>query len=194
MKTWPRLTSRITLLSALSQSAVSDILVTGRRGPEHASFSSGELSGLMHTDGVTVRAVQAEVSELTEDTRTARLLQEAAKAGDSYGSNGDGRTVTFRFGLTPQKLEGTDQVEAVAFAARDGNDQERVEASLVIRAIGYRGHPLDGVPFDEARGTAMNEAGGVVDVDSGESVTGHYCTGWIKRGATGMIGTNKTIR
>jgi len=68
---------------------------------------------------------------------------------------------------------------------------EEIEAGLVIRAIGFRGRPVDGLPFDDQTGVIPNIAGSVCDPETGESMAGVYCSGWIKRGANGIIGTNK---
>jgi ferredoxin--NADP+ reductase len=118
--------------------------------------------------------------------RLARLLEPAV----DRESDGDDRTVTFRYGLVPVTVNGHDKVESVSFRRADGSIEE-IEAGLVVRAIGYRGRPVDGLPFDEQAGTVPHVAGSVCDPASGESLQGLYCSGWIKRGATGVIGTNK---
>src|SRR5262249_12534379 len=75
--------------------------------------------------------------------------------------------------------------------AQPTDDHETIAAGLVFRAIGYRGVPLPGVPFDEQRGVIPNEAGRVTDPESGAVLPGEYVVGWIKRGPTGVVGTNK---
>ncbi len=75
--------------------------------------------------------------------------------------------------------------------ARPTGDEELIEAGLVFRSIGYRGTPIPGVPFDERAGTIHNEDGRVTDPQTGEPVPGVYVAGWIKRGPSGVIGTNK---
>jgi len=174
-------------LEALRHSTIADVVVTGRRGPEFAAYSSGELVGLDRA-GIAMRAKPDEVRGLSgSGDRSARVLAAAAATPDP----GPTRTVTLRFGLTPESIEGSDRVEAVTFRRADGTT-EVIEASLVVRAIGYRGRRVPGLPFDELAGTFSHRAGRVVDPTTGEPVPGIYCSGWIKRGATGTIGTNKT--
>ena len=98
--------------------------------------------------------------------------------------------IALRYGLVPEAIEGEGSVERVVFRDAEGN-AETVETTLVVKAIGYRGREVPGMPFDESSGTLPHSAGRVVDPDSGDSLIGLYCSGWIKRGATGMIGTNK---
>jgi ferredoxin--NADP+ reductase len=174
-------------LEQLGKSSIGEVVVTARRGPEHAAYSSGELSGLLHTDGLAVLAVREEVEHLvgSSDRAAAMVLEAADRKPD-----GRERSVTLRFGLIPESLEGTVRVEGVMFRRPDGT-RESMQATLVIRAIGYRGRVLDGLPFDGVTATVVNEAGRVIDPDTGDAVLGNYCTGWFKRGATGMIGTNK---
>ncbi|MCF8601985.1 hypothetical protein L5I01_01635 [Gordonia sp. HY442] len=81
-------------------------------------------------------------------------------------------------------------VRAVRPAAPDGTIDE-VSTGLVLRSIGYRGRPLGGLPFDQARGTVANDGGRVIDPDSDTTVVGRHVTGWIKRGPSGVIGTNR---
>jgi ferredoxin--NADP+ reductase len=78
-----------------------------------------------------------------------------------------------------------------AIRARDTGKREELECGLVLRSIGYAGVPLEGLPFDERRAVVANEGGRVIDPPSGERIPGHYVVGWIKRGPSGVIGTNK---
>jgi ferredoxin--NADP+ reductase len=110
--------------------------------------------------------------------------------------------IVLRFCCSPLEIRGTERVESVLVArnelaerdgrvvARDSGEREEIAAGLVLRSIGYRGEPLEGVPFDEERGLIPNEAGRIT-APSGEKVPGLYAVGWIKRGPTGVIGTNK---
>jgi ferredoxin--NADP+ reductase len=101
-------------------------------------------------------------------------------------------------------IEGTDRVEALLVernelvAAEDGTLKarptgvtERIETGLVLRAVGYVGRPLPGVPFDDRRSTVLNEGGRVLDAETSRPIPGVYAAGWIKRGPSGVIGTNK---
>ncbi len=111
-------------------------------------------------------------------------------------------TVRFRFLLSPLALHGRERVEAIELVRnrleeRDGrqaavptDERETIECGLVFRSVGYRGVGVPGLPFDERRGTIRNDGGRVVG-DEGEPLPGVYCAGWIKRGPTGVIGTNK---
>ncbi len=173
-------------LEALGKSSLSEVAVTARRGPEHAAYTTGELSDLFHTDGVAVRVAPDEVSHLADEaSRRAQLLSGAVD------ESADGtREVVFRYGLTPVSINGQGRVESITFESADGTE-ETIAASLVVRAIGYRGVPVDEVPFDEYTGTLPHVSGRVTDPETGEAIQGLYCSGWIKRGATGIIGTNK---
>ncbi len=174
-------------IDALRESSVEEVVVTARRGPEFAAYTTGEMIGLHHVDGVRVAVVEDEVASAVRDVpRVAKVLGPALEAAGA----GEERSVTFRFGLTPTKINGNGAVQSVTFQHADGSLEE-IEAGLVVRAIGYRGQEVEGLPFDEQAGVIPNVAGSVCDPETGESVAGIYCSGWIKRGATGIIGTNK---
>lgn len=174
-------------IEALRVSAIEEVVVTARRGPEFAAYTTGEMIGLHHVDGINISVAGDEVAAAVRDNaRVAQLLQPAIDARP----DGSARSIAFRFGLTPAKMSGDDAVESVEFNRIDGGTEE-IDAGLVIRAIGYRGKPVEGLPFDDQSGVIPNIAGSVHDPVTGESVAGMYCSGWIKRGATGIIGTNK---
>lgn len=174
-------------LEALRASAVREVVVTARRGPEFAAYTAGELSGLAHTPGVAIRARAEEVETIVRgDDRAARILAEASTRSPARGE----RTVIFRYGMRPESINGQGRVQSVSFRHPD-DTLETIETSLVIRAIGYRGSPVDGLPFDDQSGTLPHYSGSVYEPVTGETLPGIYCTGWIKRGATGMIGTNR---
>jgi ferredoxin--NADP+ reductase len=130
--------------------------------------------------------------------RNAEVLADYARRSPS----GKGKRIALRFLASPVEILGDGRVEAVtvvrnelvrdeggAVRAKATGEAEVIEAGLVLRAIGYTGTPLPGVPFDPARGLIPHEAGRVVG-DAGP-VRGAYVTGWIKRGPSGVIGTNK---
>jgi ferredoxin/flavodoxin---NADP+ reductase len=139
-------------------------------------------------------------------SRTPRASNNASTGGNSDG-DGDGgarRRIVLRFLLSPLELRGDEQngVQEVVFArneliegasgrlrANDTGDRETIDAGLVMRAIGYRGLPLPGVPFDERSATIANEQGRVIGAHG--PLAGEYTVGWIKRGPSGVIGTNK---
>src|SRR5262249_10416338 len=138
---------------------------------------------------------------LEHDTN-ARRNMEVLREFASREPSGKPVTVRFLFFRSPVALQGADKVESIELArnrleeqdgrlvavAMDGH--EKLECGLVFRSVGYRGVPLTELPFDDRRGTIRNEGGRVVAGD-GAHVDGVYCAGWIKRGPTGIIGTNK---
>jgi ferredoxin--NADP+ reductase len=137
---------------------------------------------------------------------TARQNVEILRDYSRRAPVGRRRQLRLRFLLSPVELIADEQgrVGAVAMVhnelvpepdgtlrARPTDERETIAAGLVFRAIGYRGVPLPGVPFDERRGVIPNEGGRVTDPGSGAVLPGEYVVGWIKRGPTGVIGTNK---
>ncbi len=174
-------------IDALRDSSVEEVVVTARRGPQFAAYTTGEMMGLQLVEGVTVSVLGEEVADaVASSSRLARLLLPAV----DREAAADARAVTFRFGMVPESINGHERVESVTFRRADGTVEE-IEAGLVVRAIGYRGRAVAGLPFDDQAGTIPHVAGSVCDPASGESLQGLYCSGWIKRGATGVIGTNK---
>jgi ferredoxin/flavodoxin---NADP+ reductase len=200
-------------LAALRASRVEEVVVLGRRGPAQAAFTSAELRELGRLEGVDVRVDPAEV-ELDpvsarwlaeEGTFTARknvaLLREFAARPPSAGAR---RRIVLRFLRSPVRIRGSERVEAVdiqrnrivraddgTLRARPVDEQvETVECGLVLRSVGYRAVPLPEVPFDERYFVLPNRRGRVLAGD-GEPLTGVYAVGWIKRGPTGILGTNK---
>ena len=185
----------------------------GRRGPAQAAFTSAELRELGRLDGVDMRVDPAEI-ELDpvssawlaeEGTFTARknveLLREFAAASRAATRRGGS---TLRFLRSPVEIRGDGRVEAVdvrrneivrgddgALRARPAGDEvETIECGLVLRSVGYQAVPLPDVPFDERHFVLPNGEGRVLAPD-GEPLPGVYAVGWIKRGPTGILGTNK---
>jgi ferredoxin/flavodoxin---NADP+ reductase len=200
-------------LEVLEQSRISEILVVGRRGPAQASFTNPELLELGELSDADVIVEQAELER-------ALAVPDAKAQGDaisrrnleilrSYAARrpaGHRKRIVLRFLLSPVALiaDGRGRVGAVEFVrnelrpdnegtlrARASSERETIPAGLVFSAIGYRGIPLPGVPFDERGGVIPNVDGRVVDPASGAARGGEYVVGWIKRGPTGVIGTNK---
>jgi len=197
-------------LAQLRESRIREVVVVGRRGPTEAAFSVPELLGLADTPGVDI---VARPGELAIDKATlarigdpassmpwykVRLLEELGTATP----NAD-RRIVLRFLASPTEIVGDGWVEGVRLGLnrlveRDGTvvaeptgDAEELACGLVLRAVGYRGQPLEGLPFDDARGVIPNLAGRVMASGTGEPVPGVYVAGWIKRGPSGVIGTNK---
>jgi ferredoxin--NADP+ reductase len=200
-------------LQALQESAVKEIIVLGRRGPAQAAFTNPELRELAELADADVVVDPAEV-EL--DPHSREWLQSDAADATSrrnvetlvrYGQlkpTGKPKRVVLRFLASPVEIVGGDRVEGVviernelvlgeggALRARPTGQTETIEAGLVMRSIGYVGSPLAGVPFDERRSTIKNDRGRVIDPDTGAPMPGVYAAGWIKRGPSGVIGTNK---
>ncbi|MFI6313916.1 FAD-dependent oxidoreductase [Nocardia fusca] len=173
-------------LAALSESAVEEVIVLGRRGPDHAACTTPELLALGSLSGVDV-LVDGPVTAGPEAPMKLRILAEYARRRPTPGN----KRIVLRFGATPVGVEGSERVEALGVRGTTTGTAESIGCGLVIRAAGYRGLPITGLPFDEHTATVTNIAGRVTDPGSGEPVPGQYVAGWIKRGATGVIGTNR---
>jgi ferredoxin--NADP+ reductase len=196
-------------LHALEHSAIREVLVAGRRGPAQAAFTNPELLELGELAGVDVIVDPHELERAlaVPDTAMGKIAEGNVRILREYAerpARGESRRIVLRFLLSPVELlpDERGRVGGVRFArnalvpgpggrlAAEGTGElETVPAGLVMRAIGYRGTPLPGVPFDERRGVIPGERGRV----SGPTgpAPGEYAVGWIKRGPTGVIGTNK---
>jgi ferredoxin--NADP+ reductase len=161
----------------LSGSRVREVVVLGRRGPAEAAFTMPELVGLAGIEDLDV-VVDTGGLELGDDTPQLRLLAELAARPRVAGL----RTLVLRFRTTPARILGDGHVTGVE-VVRDGMI-EVIECGLVLRAIGYHGEPVADLPYDPASGTVPN--------DRGRVRPGVYVAGWVKRGPTGFIGTNKS--
>jgi len=200
-------------LEALATSDVRDVVVIGRRGPAEAKWSTKELRDLGELADADVIVDPADL-EISDESRAAiandmvarRNLEVMAELA-ARPPRGARRRVHLRFLLSPVAIEpdsSGDRVGAVMLernrlvARPDGSLSasgtgvtERLEAQLVFRSVGYRGEPMPGLPFDERWGVVPNDHGRVLTERDGEPVPGWYVAGWIKRGPTGVIGTNK---
>ena len=200
-------------LEALRESNIEEVVVLGRRGPAQAAFTSSELRDLGQLDGVDLRVAPEDaeldaVSErwLVEDgTFTARKNVELLREFAAGPSKPDARRrIVLRFLRSPVEIRGDGRVEAIDVGRNeitvsdDGSlrpravddSVETIECGLVLRSVGYRAVPLPDVPFDERSYVLPNDRGRVHAPD-GEPVPGVYAVGWIKRGPTGILGTNK---
>ena len=186
-------------VDALSTSGIEEVVVIGRRGPEHAAFTSAELLALINHPDINVVVDPVELSSLSDDElddRTAASFAARSKADllrrAAEGPNGGPKRLVLRFGLTPAAVVGDDQVEGLTVSRTGAADQtETIPTGLVLRATGYRTVPIVGVPFDEGAGRFAHQDGRITDPDSGDVVPRTYVVGWAKRGATGVIGTNR---
>jgi ferredoxin--NADP+ reductase len=173
----------------------------GRRGPAEAAFTNPELRelGELSRADVIVDAGDLEAIDIPQDT-TRRRNVEILRDYASRSPSGRSHRVVLRFLRSPVEILGDAQgrVRGVRVAVNrlvDGRpvatgEEEVIECGLVLRAIGYRGEPLPGLPFDQRRGLVANADGRVVGEDGSPRI-GEYVAGWIKRGPSGVIGTNK---
>jgi len=198
-------------IELLRESNVEEIVVLGRRGPAQAAFTNPELRELADLELADVivdpadvqldpaSAASLESADGTVKRNVETLTQYAAKT-----PSGKPRRVVLRFLCSPVRIEGGERVEAIvverneleqsadgSLRARPTGQLERLETGLVLRSIGYVGTPLPGVPFDDRRMTVLNADGRVLDPETREPLPGVYAAGWIKRGPSGVIGTNK---
>lgn len=199
-------------LEQLKNSRVRDIYMLGRRGPVQAAFTNPELKelGELHDARVVVQPDDLELDPFSnqvilsgEDRNAERNLQTLLR----YSQNGDenkSRRIHMRFLVSPTQVLGSDAVEAIEvvhnelYQASDGSLRPRptdvtetLPAGLVFRSIGYKGVAIPNVPFDDRAGIIPNAEGRVLDPDKTQTLVGEYVVGWIKRGPTGIIGTNK---
>jgi ferredoxin--NADP+ reductase len=197
-------------IEGLADCRIREIVVLGRRGPVQAAFTNPELRelGEMVDADIHVDPAQLELDQVSreflesEADITARKNFEILTSFAAKPPQGKPRRIVLRFLASPIEIQGDGKVERVVVGAnelhrdetgairpRDTGERETIEAGLVLRSIGYKGVPLGGIPFDERRGVIPNEAGRIVD--GGAQLEGQYAVGWIKRGPSGVIGTNK---
>ncbi|MCX6411367.1 MAG: FAD-dependent oxidoreductase [Actinobacteria bacterium] len=197
-------------IEQFSKSTISDVVIAGRRGPLQAAYTNPELLelGELQIADVIIDPAEAALDALSQtdfaeaskpDQRNVETVLEYAQRSRTTKP----RTVTLRYLLSPLELRGDGRVEEIVMVRNrlersdDGSiravatDQtETIPCGLVLRSVGYRGLPVEGVPFDEKRCVIPHAEGRALDA-TGKPVPGVYCTGWIKRGPSGVIGTNK---
>ena len=182
-----------TALAALRGSAVEEVVVVGRRGPQFSAFTLPELMGLVSDPDLDVVVAQTDLELAAAsdvDGMAARKLRILAEhTGPPRPRR---RRVTFRYGLTPHAVLGTDRAGGMEFRRTGTDDAVQLDAGLVLTSIGYHGRPVPHLPFDDAAGVVPNKGGRVLDPTTGAVVPRTYVAGWIKRGPTGFIGTNKS--
>ena len=196
-------------IAAIGSSKLKEIVMLGRRGPAQAAFTTPELQELGELAGadIFVDPAELELDDVSEaslaDNTNARRNIEMLREFAGRSPSGKPRALRLRFLVSPVAILGDERVEAIeveqnrlvpdgrgTLRAEPTGERETIPCGLVFRSVGYRGVALPEVPFDEDRGTIRNEGGRVVNED-GEVVPGVYAAGWIKRGPTGVIGTNK---
>lgn len=193
------------VLQSLSRKSITDVHVLGRRGPAYTSFTTKELREMGQIDDVDVivdpadleldPSSQAAIAQNKIAARNMVVFQDWAARSPSGAS----KRVSFHFWTRPTMIIGSDRVTGVEVERTmidssgyvvGAGGRHTLDADLVVRSVGYRGLPLQGVPFDESTGRVPHAEGRVIR-DGGFSPD-EYVTGWIKRGPTGVIGTNKS--
>ena len=183
------------------------MLIVGRRGPLQAPFTTLELRELGHLEGlgdVDVVVDPADFADISDEDleaagKTVRNNIKVLRGYAEQSPKGAKRRIVFRFRTSPIEIKGEGKVESIVLGrnelaaddngrvvAKDTGEREEVPAQLVVRAVGYRGVPTPGLPFDEKSGTIPHTAGRV------DGSRNEYVVGWIKRGPTGVIGSNKS--
>ena len=201
-------------LKALQRSRLKEVYMLGRRGPAQAAFTNPEVKELGELAGADIRVLEDEIAldplssvdvEQSDDRKLHKKLEILRElAGRSPA--GKPRTLTILFLVSPVELVGNEAGQVVGLRVvrnrlvADGRGGLRAEATdqsellpvgLVFRSVGYHGVPPAGLPFDQKRGVVPNERGRVLAPPSDAPMPGVYVSGWIKRGPTGIIGTNK---
>ena len=174
-------------IAALKESRIREVVISARRGPEHAAFTSPELRELPKLEHTNVLMAKSDIeaamvragAEIEKDTKSNldAMLSISEKAATSHA-----RTMKFQFLATPVEIKGGDRVEEVIFQKTGGDEKFSIKCGLVITAIGYQSHCIEGIPYEN--GKVVNSDGRVMD--------NLYVVGWAKRGPSGVIGTNKS--
>jgi ferredoxin/flavodoxin---NADP+ reductase len=199
------------VLDALTASKVREVHMIGRRGPAQAKFTTKELRELGELDGVDVVVGEGEAdldafdptggsARLAETDRHVRGNYAVIRDWAARSPAGAARRLSVRFWLRPVEIQGAERVSGLTLERTRLDDQGRVTGTgeletlpvqLVLRSVGYQSVPLPGVPFDERNYIVPNAEGRVLGPD-GQPLPGEYVAGWLKRGPTGVIGTNKS--
>jgi ferredoxin--NADP+ reductase len=200
-------------LEALTTSNVKEVYILGRRGPAQAAFTAPEAKelGELADCDTLVLPEEAELDPLSQatmagadraDIRKVEIIQELARRQPT----GKSKRLILRFLVSPVELYGDEQgqvtrmklvrnqlyaTDAGSLRPKATDHFEFLDVGLVFRSIGYKGVPLPGVPFHDSWGVIPNDGGRVLDPATKEPIVGQYTAGWIKRGPTGVIGTNK---
>ncbi|HLX48942.1 MAG TPA: FAD-dependent oxidoreductase [Streptosporangiaceae bacterium] len=199
------------VLEALMDSKVREVHMIGRRGPAQAKFTTKELRELGELPGVDVivDAGEADLDAFDPTGGSAELAQSDRHVRGNYKvisgwagrqPTGQPRKLTLRFWLRPVEIRGDQRVQQLVLERTRLDDSgkftgtgnlETLDTQMILRSVGYQSVPLPGVPFDERSATVPNAEGRVIGPD-GTPLPGEYVAGWLKRGPTGVIGTNKS--
>ncbi|RME40557.1 MAG: NADP oxidoreductase, partial [Caldilineae bacterium] len=198
-------------LEALSQSRVKEVYVLGRRGVAQAKFTNPEVKEAGELPGADVWAPpeEVELDELSKSTlESGQTMQKVAMFQEfsRRKPTGKPKRLIFRFLVSPVEIYGDEKghvtgmrlvknelyaTSAGTLRPRPTDRFEELDVGLVFRSIGYRGVPLPGVPFNDDWGVILNQEGRVINPETNQPLPGEYTAGWIKRGPSGVIGTNK---
>ncbi len=201
-------------LEALKKSKVKEVYILGRRGPAQAAFTTPEIKEMGELAGADIIMLPEEaaldpLSQTALDESGNRADQKKVKIMQSYASQepaGKPKQVILRLLVSPVELIGNQagQITAMRLVKNElyktdagtlrpkATDQfEEIPVNLVFRSVGYRGTPLPDVPFYDSWAVILNQKGRVLNFDTQEPIVGEYTAGWIKRGPSGVIGTNK---
>ncbi|CAB4644428.1 unannotated protein [freshwater metagenome] len=174
-------------IDAFKSSAVRTVIISARRGAEHAAFTSPELRELPKLEHTNVIIEKRDIDEAV--ARAGENIEKDVKSNLDAMSliadqvpAGHERTMKFQFMATPKEIRGSDKVEEIVFTKTGSDEEFSIKCGLVITAIGYEAAPLEGIPYE--RGKVVNTDGRVTE--------NLYVVGWAKRGPSGVIGTNKS--
>ncbi|HTS99903.1 MAG TPA: FAD-dependent oxidoreductase [Streptosporangiaceae bacterium] len=199
------------VLDTLMASKVREVHMIGRRGPAQAKFTTKELRELGELPGVdvVVGPGEADLDAFDPTGESSRLAEQDRHVRGNYAvirdwaartPSGGARRLTVRFWLRPTQIHGPDRISALTLERTrlDENgrltgtgETETLDVQMVLRSVGYQSVPLPGVPFDDRSSIVPNAEGRVLG-PGGEAMPGEYVSGWLKRGPTGVIGTNKS--
>ena len=200
-------------LKALSKSNIREVVIVGRRGPAQAAYTNSELIALLDLPGVDViiDPADAVIDPVTAEQLARADVEPAARLkADLIGeisrrpATGATRRIVLKFRRSPTRFCGAEKLSSVRLArntlvsngdgqisVHTGPESDELSTGLVFEAVGHHGVPIKGVPFDVARAVVPNHQGRALASPGGESLPGVYVTGWIKRGPSGVIGSNK---
>ena len=199
-------------IEMLGGNKVQEIVVLGRRGPAQAAFTNPEIKELGEMDDADIIIDPAEVEldpasqaflDSDEADKTTRVNVETLREFSQRKPEGKPKRIIMRFLASPVEIKGDGKVEGIVIGRNELVEEggslraqrhrraRGAECGLVLRSVGYTGVPIEGVPFDDQKGLILNEGGRVLDSHDAGHKVGHYTAGWIKRGPSGVIGTNK---
>jgi ferredoxin--NADP+ reductase len=199
-------------IDAIANSSIEEVVIIGRRGPAQAAYTTPELRelGELTDSDVVVDPAEIELDpaskawlESDDSDRTSRDNVEIVQEYSTRTPSGKPKRVVLKFLASPVEIIGDDKVTAVRLVHNElkadgdqiravaGSSEEVLECDLVLRSVGYRGSAIEGLPFNESAGTVLNADGRVLASDGAGALRGVYTAGWIKRGPSGVIGTNK---